>query len=313
MLSRGVLTFSFSVLVATCSFAQVIDPFYAGEYNFVDLGSAGGVPANYGGLTLKWDDPNTLLLGGSANGGAGAIYSIGLIRDAENHITGFSGSATLFATAPQIDGGLAYGPNNVLFATGFPTNTLMQFKPGSTSPDRTDSLTSLGITSSVGAMGFVPAGFNGAGRLKIASYNGGGFYDVDYSADGSGTYNLTSATLESQPNGGPEGFAYVPIGSSLFTNQSMLISEYGLGRIGSYEIDAEGNPIVSTRRDFMTGLSGAEGAFIDPLTGDFLFSTFGGGNRVIVVGGFEPVVPEPATLTALGVGALALLRRRKKA
>lgn len=40
----------------------------------------------------------------------------------------------------------------------------------------------------------------------------------------------------------------------------------------------------------MTGLSGAEGAAIDPLTGDFLFSTFGGGDRVIVVRGFAAPV-----------------------
>lgn len=310
MFSRGVFAFSASLL-AGLGFCQTIDPFYAGDYNFIDLGSAQGVPASYGGLTLKWDDPNTLLIGGAANGGSGAIYSIGVTRDIDGHIVGFSGSASLFATAPQIDGGLAYGPGNVLFATGFPTNTLMQFKPGSTSPDRNDSLTPLGITSSVGAMGFVPTGFNGAGRLKIASYNGGGFYDVAYTADGNGTYNLSSATLKSQPNGGPEGFVYVPLGSALFTNQSMLISEYGSGKIGAYEIDSEGNPIVSTRRDFMTGLTGAEGAFIDPLTGDFLFSTFGGGNRIINVGGFQPV-PEPATLGALAIGSLALLKRRKR-
>ena len=36
----------------------------------------------------------------------------------------------------------------------------------------------------------------------------------------------------------------------------------------------------------MTELDGAEGAFLDPVTGDSLFSTFGGGNRVIVVRGF---------------------------
>lgn len=311
MFSRGVFAVAFA-LAAGFGYSQTIDPFYASDYNFFDLGSAAGVPANYGGLTLKWDDPNTLLIGGAANGGAGAIYSIGVTRDIDGHINGFSGSATQFATAPQIDGGLAYGPGNVLFATGYPTNTLMQFKPGSTTPDRTDTLTSLGIVSSVGAMGFVPAGFNGAGRLKVASYSGGGFYDVTYSTDGSGTYNLNSATLASQPNGGPEGFVYVPLGSALFTNQSMLISEYSAGRISAYDIDSEGNPITSTRRDFMTGLTGAEGAFIDPVTGDFLFSTFGGGNRIINVGGFQPV-PEPATLGALALGSLALLRRRRKA
>jgi hypothetical protein len=39
----------------------------------------------------------------------------------------------------------------------------------------------------------------------------------------------------------------------------------------------------------VTGLTGAEGALIDPVTGDFLFSTFGGGNKIIRISGF--VVP----------------------
>ena len=74
----------------------------------------------------------------------------------------------------------------------------------------------------------------------------------------------------------------------------MLVSEYGSGRVAAFEVDADGDPLVATRRDFITGLSGAEGAFVDPVTGDFLFSTFGGGDRVIVVRGFAPPVSTPA-------------------
>ncbi|MBC8065672.1 MAG: PEP-CTERM sorting domain-containing protein [Chlorobia bacterium] len=305
---------SFAVLASgfvVLSFAQTIDPFYAGDYSYTSLGSVPDLPTSYGGLTLKFDDPNTLLIGGAANGAAGAIYSIGVTRDGNNHITGFSGSATLFATAPQIDGGLAYGPGNVLFAAGFPNNAIMQFKLGSSSPDRNDDVSGIGIASSLGALNFVPAGFNGAGRMKAVSFSTGGFYDVLFSADGVGTYNLDSATLADTIIGGPEGFVYVPQGSALFGVQSMLVSEWSVGNIAAYDIDAQGNPIFATRRDFMTGLSGAEGAFIDPLTGDFLFSTFGGSNQVIVVQGFSAPVPEPATMAALGIGVLALIRRRK--
>jgi hypothetical protein len=42
----------------------------------------------------------------------------------------------------------------------------------------------------------------------------------------------------------------------------------------------------------LTGLKGAEGAFFDPATGDFLFSTWsgtGGSERVILVEGFVPI------------------------
>jgi hypothetical protein len=73
----------------------------------------------------------------------------------------------------------------------------------------------------------------------------------------------------------------------------VLVSEYGAGRVSAFEVGADGDPILATRRDFVTGLSGAEGAFVDPLTGDFLFSTYGGGNRVIVVRGFARPLPPP--------------------
>jgi hypothetical protein len=97
----------------------------------------------------------------------------------------------------------------------------------------------------------------------------------------------------------------------------MLVSEYSAGTVGSYVIDANGNPILSSRQDFVTGLSGAEGAAIDPLTGDFLFSTFGGANQVVDVRGFAAPpssVPEPSEilLTASCIVFFGLYRLRSR-
>ncbi len=296
--------------VTATSPAQLIAPAFASDYSYIDLGSAPGVPGNYGGLTLLAGDPNTLLLGGSANNAAGAVYSIGVIRDANSHITGFTGTASLFSTSPGIDGGLVYGPGGVLFYSSYSGNLLGQIKPGSTAPDKIIDLTPLGVSPSVGALQFVPSGFGQAGDLLMGSYNAGILYSSSLVADGMGTYNVTNVVLEATPGGGPEGMIYVPTDSPVFTDASMLISEYSANRISAYTLDADGLPLVASRQDFITGLVGAEGAFIDPVTGDFLFSTFGATNRVIAVRGFA--IPEPAgsLLFALGVSWLGLGRRR---
>lgn len=301
--TRSLVTMVFAIAFASThqlTVAQTIAPAFATDYSFVDLGSAAGVPANYGGLTLKSGDPNTLLLGGAANGGNAAVYAIGVVRDSNNHIIAFSGSATIFSTAPNIDGGLACGPGGVLFYTAYPINQLGEIKPGSTTPDKTIDLNALGVSSSVGTVQFVAAGFPDAGGIRIASYNGGGFYSGTLSSDGAGTFNLSGITLRATTGSGPDGILYVPSGAPGFTGPSMLISEYGANRISAYDLDSNGIPVPASRRDFMTGLSGALGAFTDPLTKDFLFSTYGGSNRVIAVRGFvvPPCTPPPSGMVS---------------
>jgi len=99
--------------------------------------------------------------------------------------------------------------------------------------------------------------------------------------------------LNTTIQGGAEGLIYVPVGSPIFPVNSMLVSEYGNGVVTTYAFDAGGNPVPASRATFVAGLTGAEGAVIDPMTGDFLFSTFGGTNHVIVVRGFA--IPPTAT------------------
>ena len=313
------LTASGSAHAATCvgvTFGAAFD----GSYTCNDVGTPTGVVAPLGGLTFL--DSNTLLIGGSANNGAGYIAQIALTRDMSNHIIGFSGPSTLFATAPNIDGGLTYGPGGVLFATGYPNNTLMQFLPGSTMPDRIDTLAA--NLGSVGSIVFVPPGFAGAGDAKLLSYNQGNFVDLTLTPDGFGTYDIATGPTLATLGGGPEGAVYIDGSNAGFGGiDSLLVSEWGAGLVGAYQLDAFGNPIVATRQDFLTGLGGAEGALIDPLTGDFLFSTFGAGNSLFVISGFQAPpppggVPEPATWTMMLLGfgfiggAMRSARRRSR-
>ena len=315
--------------------ALALGPDFAADYTATSFGSVPGLPALYGGLTFL--DSNTLLIGGNANTAAGRLYTIDVTRGAGGHITGFSGTANQFGSVGEYnDGGVVFGPGGVLFTSRWPVNQLGQTKPGSTDEDKIVNMAALGVAQSHAALNFVPAGFAGAGEMKIVSWSGGQFYTATLAADGTGTFNITSVVQEDlnpalggiqNVPGGPEGFVYIDGANAGFGEDSMLISEYSAGTVGVYELDSSGNPLVATRRNFLTGLTGAEGAAIDPVTGDFVFSTFGGGNQVVAVRGFiapppscgqpgQPPcgVPEPGTLplsalVLLGMGVACVCRR----
>ncbi|HRD53412.1 MAG TPA: T9SS type A sorting domain-containing protein [Flavobacteriales bacterium] len=273
--------------------AQTLTPeFVTAGYSLLDLGSITDLPTPYGGLTIRADQPNTLYIGGSANAANGAIYSVPLIRDGvTNQITGFGGPAVFHSTGPNNDGGLTFTPSGTLLFTQYTPFTLNSM--GQILPDNTyvtTQLTSLGVSPSIGSHAFVPNGYPGAGGLVIASYNASIVYRVPFTVDGTGLHEFFAPTASIDVAGtatGPEGIAYVPLGSAGFPAPSMVVSAYGMNKVVVFEVGTDGLPNTATVRDMVTGLTGAEGAWIDPVTGDFLFSTFGGSNRVIRVSGFE--------------------------
>ena len=271
---------------------------FAFDYSCVDLGTVPGVPFGWGGLTLKYDDPNTLLMGGHANQANGRIYQIGVTRDGDMHITGFTGVATVYPAANATigqnnDGGVVFGPENVLFVTRFPNNQLEQSKPGSTDPDKVTNLNLIGIDSSVGSIGFVPSGFPGAGSMKIVSASGE-WYHCDFVPDGNGTFELISAFSRATLADTPEGIVFVPPGSPVFPANSVLINNWSSGKIVTAPLDANGDPIVANMQEVIEGFGAGEGPAIDPVTGDLLFWSSNNGGSIFLVRGFQiPPTPGP--------------------
>ena len=270
--------------------AQSLTPeFVTAGYTLTDLGSIEQLPSQYGGLTIRPEQPNTLYIGGNANNSSGALYSVALIRNPDTkQITGFGGAAVLYREAPNNDGGIIFDQYGTLLFTRYSMNELGQILPDNSYISI--PLTGYGIASSVGALAFIPEGYPGAGGLVFSSYNAAIMYNVPFTKDANGQYILSNQIAEVTIHSvapGPEGIAYIPAGSAAFPNLSMAISSYANGTVVVFDVGDYGLPVPSTAREMVSGLTGAEGALIDPLTGDFLFSTFGGGNKVIRISGFE--------------------------
>ncbi len=283
--------------------AALVAPF-SRLYSLVDLGVVRRLPPAYGGLTFRPAITSTLYIGGLAGTQDAGVYTVRVRRDRDNHITGFD-PAFFFAKSPGmgkggLDAGLTFTPTgDTLLYTSYDDNSMGQIKATSRRPNKQIDLGSIGIESSVGALAFVPKGFAGAGRLKITSYTTNLFYDTTMTADGSGTYEIAIPTKSTKLSGGVDSFIYVKAGNPGFSQDSLLITEYDSTKVSAYTLDANGDPIPTSRRDFITGmtyhsptaLTGTMGATVDPLTGDLLISTFfeddPSKSRIFAVRGFS--------------------------
>lgn len=273
----------------------VIAPEFATDYSVFRLGPPPGIPGPLGGMVVSHDDPNTLLIGGASETPSGAIYRIGVRRNECGHILAWEGTATMIATAPYVDANLLYGPEQVLLFTEWPQFQFSQLRPGdAATTTRTDLRTLVTFTDrGAGGLGYVPAALGGGGAMRIVSWPAGDWYHLTATFTPGGTYTVDSVTLATTIPNGPGGFAYVPAGSPGFPSQSVIVAEWSHNSVAAYEVDASGDPIPSTRRDFLSHFTLPWGAYFEPETGDYLFLDWGGGNNVLIVQGFVPPPDDP--------------------
>jgi hypothetical protein len=308
LVTFAVAAFAFCALCGAAAAGPTLAPPFDASYTLQDLGPVEGVPTPYGGLFILPGRPNTLYLGGTANRPDGALYAVPITRDEGGHIIAIAGPGVRVADAPYNDGGIVRDAGGLISYARWPVNIYSQVDLATGAVVNNVALNSLGIATSAAAVAFIPGGYPGAGGMRIASYGGGQFYEVDYSVGEQGLIRIHSATIvgDSQLSGGPEGWTYVPLGSPQFTAPSMIVSEYSAGLVAVYEMDSRGNPLTGSRRLFIDGLTGAEGAAIDPVSGEFMFSTFGYVNHVVVVRGFATPPSLSLTPAALTFAAASL-------
>jgi hypothetical protein len=266
-------------------------------YHVYDLGPIPGVPSPLGGTVISPTDPDVLLVAGASESANGAIYSIGVTRDACGHITGFAGTASYLASTPYVDANLVFFGNDLLVYTEWPQYTLSQLRMGTTMPARRDDLRAFGtpaIESSPGGLGRVPANLATAGELRLVTWPQGGWYHAHVTPD-QGLVTLTGLTHATTLAHQPGGFAYVPQGSPGFAVQSLIVAEWtgtpANDRVAVYEVDAQGDPIVATRKEFFAQFPRPWGAYFEPITGDYMFLSWGTApDRLYIVQGFAPPV-----------------------
>jgi len=291
LLKTGILTLGIGAIVTWSSTvaAAVIAAAFSGSYAVTNLGSVVG----NGGLAFLPGDPNHILLGHDANAVTGVFYKVPVTRDANCHVNGFLPHTTFGTVGEYNDGGVTFSPERVLFSTRYPRNELAQTRITSSDEDRVDDLDLHNVVTTVSVSGatFVPAGFAGAGQLKLTEIHGN-WYTMPMSADGAGTFNLGTAVLHVTLTGGPEGFAYVGGSNAVFGADSVIVAENNLNSLAAYTVDANGDPVVASRRSFATALPTPLGLAIDPLTGDLLISSIGDADIYRINGFVVPHVPE---------------------
>lgn len=284
-----ILAFTASIMAAASIHGQVLDPaFVALGYQLHVIGPITGLPTPYGGLTIKASEPDVLYIAGASFTTNGVIHTVPLTRDPNTgQITGFAGSSSLFALAPNVDGTVTFAENGTLIYTRFPTNALGQILPDNTTLNT--SLTNSGVPPSPGSMAFVPAGMPGAGNLIIASYTENRIMHVPHSFDVQGFLQpgWTNQPLYFPSCNGPEGIAYVLPGSPGFTVPRVIMTCYDGGYLRIFDVDASGLPISDGYTNFVNLASNPSGAAFDPVTGDLLFTTNGNPSRLVRVSGFS--------------------------
>jgi MYXO-CTERM domain-containing protein len=315
---------AFLLAIFTCALAStgwaapILNAAYP-DFSLVALGSLQGVPASYLYAGLGFNGSSLLLSGGDPTAasppGFQAIYSIQADRDVNGMITGFTGTASQYASVQVttvtfnnqlvagnlMAGGLVYAPDGTLLYTTASQSYIGQYSPSAS----TSSLTSVGSTP-LGSIGYLPNG-----QLVLTSTNGTWYSVTLGNPDANGIYqNVTVGAALNNVNAPADSFANVPGGlAQEVPNTSVLVGDTNSQALYLYGLDGNGNPTgVGSQVVNGNGEAVGYGLVRDPLhPNSYLFTT--GNNDIWML---TEATPEPSgVLLALGGLAVLAAWRRK--
>lgn len=138
-----------------------------------------------------------------------------------------------------------------------------------------------------------PARLRRRRRHAPAPWPGGEWSHLERDPDGELFTVYAPVKTATLPNG-PGGFAYVPKGSPGFVEDHVIVSEWSTNTVGVYQANAQGDPGDGHPQELLHHLPAPLGRRLEPLTGDFMFLTWGAGvDRVYIVQGFKAPPPIP--------------------
>ena len=274
----------------------VLAPEFSGAYAGFVLGQVPGFPPSriLGGIAVAEDDAGTLLVAGDAETANGGLFQIGIVRGECGHIIAYDGEATLVTKAEYISHILVLSGGPILYSE-WESNFLTQLVEGINTPLRTDlgELTPP-VPKSVAGFGLVPPGLAAAGELRVLSWNTGDWYHVVRQSKGD-SFDFSDPTYISSLPDKSGGVAYVPAGSPGFAEPHVVITrpEEPEEHVVVYRVDAQGDPLLGSRKVLLDQLPLASNAYFDRVTGDLLLSTLEAkeGDRIYIVQGFAEPPP----------------------
>jgi hypothetical protein len=258
-------------------------------YRAYQIGPVPGLRGTrYSGCLIDRHDRNLLYIGADSESPSGALYAIRVVRACDGHIVGFDGTARRIASTPYIDANLFFDRDGNILYSMWPTNQLAVLPPGADMPSQVLDFASVGVPASAspGGVAFVPMGFTGAGELRIVGWPTYTWHRVTFTY-AAGRYTLRSADARATLTQGSGGIAYVPPGSPLIDRPTIVMAEWS-SSVSFFDADANGDIVPSSRRPFLTGLTNAWGAYFEPVTGDFMFPSWGGDQLILVRGFAQP-------------------------